>query len=208
MPPVTPELRSAPFSWVTRGRPGVPPGFSDDERSRRTESLRTRSSRGRSVPAGIPPVPFISRVPTAGLRESHVWPSREPERPESPIESWEESGRPVRPSTEHFHLPKWSGKASDSTDGGIPLDWIAPPENDGRVGRFKTLGSVPRRTTPTPTSADPVRGSVMLEHHESLEGGRRARTLSRREPVRNRKDSGVLGADDLVRVRRGSPSTF
>ncbi|KAI0301469.1 hypothetical protein BC826DRAFT_568721 [Russula brevipes] len=210
MPPVTPELRSAPFSWLTRGRSGFPPGFSDDERSRRTESLRTRSSRGRSVPTGVPPVPFIARVPAAGLRESYAWPSREPERAESPIESWQVSGRPVRPSTEHFHLPQRSGKASDNTDGAIPLDWIAPPENDGRVGRFKTFGSVPRRTTPTPTSADPVRGSVMLEHHESLEGGRRARTLSQweMETVRNRKDSGVLGADDLVRVRRGSPSTF
>jgi hypothetical protein len=68
--------------------------------------------------------------------------------------------------------------------------------------RIKSVGAVPRRTTPNPTSAGPVRNSVMLERHESLAvAGARTPSRSRREMPR--KDSGVLGMDDPA-LRRAS----
>jgi len=87
----------------------------------------------------------------------------------------------------------------------MSIDWIVP-ENSTTVGRFKGIGIVPIRTTQASMSAAVVRGSITVERQESTTGTLRESASgnggggSRRE--RARRDSGVLGADDLARVRR------
>jgi hypothetical protein len=218
MPLSAPVLRSAPPpQFVAVAPPGIPPGSSEvkgswgRERSRMRSSedmglrgrerSRMRSSRRRTL------APVVSSIPTTtspttlpASPGSFLWPSTESEGSESVVDSLPPSGG-VIPT-------RGRADESQSTLGGILIDWIAPEGGDGRAAapgmtRIKSVGAVPRRTTPTPTSAGAVRGSVMLERHESLAvAGSRARSQSRREMPR--KDSGVLGIDDPA-LRRASP---
>jgi hypothetical protein len=86
----------------------------------------------------------------------------------------------------------------------MSIDWIMPERTPLR---FKGIGTAPVRTMQTPTSAAVVRSSVAIERQEPPGGETRGASGgggSRRE--RARRDSGVLGVDDLARVRRSMQS--
>ena len=175
---------------ITSPPPGIPFGYPESDSSRPSqgrERPRTRSSRRRSLPPTVPPVPFgVSRASAPAPPVSYAWPSVEPERSET-LES---------PQTSAVS-PRSRVNESQSTLGCYLIDWIAP-EGESRVTRIKSVGAAPRRTTPTPTRAGTVRSSVVLERHETL-AGTRSQGRSRREMPR--KDSGVLGMDDPALAR-------
>ena len=175
---------------ITSPPPGIPFGYPESDSSRPPqgrERPRTRSSRRRSLPPAVPPVPFgTSRASAPVPPVSYAWPSVEAERLET-LES---------PQTSAVS-PRSRANESQSTLGCYMIDWIAP-EGESRVTRIKSVGAAPRRTTPTPTRAGTVRSSVVLERHETL-AGTHPRGQSRRETAR--KDSGVLGIDDPAMAR-------
>jgi len=175
---------------ITSPPPGIPSGYPDSDSSRPSqgrERSRMGSSRRRSLPPAVPPVPFgVSRASAPPPPVSYAWPSVEPERSET-LESPQMSAV----------SPRGRANESQSTLGCYLIDWIAP-EGESRVTRIKSVGAAPRRTTPTPTRAGTVRNSVVLERHETL-AGTRPQGRSRREMPR--KDSGVLGMDDPALAR-------
>jgi hypothetical protein len=198
---------------ITDMPPGIPSSSSANESSRTPNILirppPRRSSRLKSMPYGVPPLPINpSRASAPAPPASYAWPTIE----QGTVESEQASGTPTRSRIEE----------SQSTLGGILIDWITPEGagggggisgggggggvGDGRPGvaRIKSVGAAPRRTTPNPTSAGAVRNSVVLERHETVAGTTRTRRhQSRRETAR--KDSGVLGVDDPALLRRSSP---
>ncbi|KAH8978628.1 hypothetical protein EDB92DRAFT_2119174 [Lactarius akahatsu] len=89
---------------------------------------------------------------------------------------------------------------NNSTASGLSTEWIASDDDD-RESYIKVIGAVRPRVTPDPTRDLAVRTSIVLERLGDVVGPpapppspERARLV--------RKDSGVLGKDDLVRVRR------
>ncbi|KAH9046608.1 hypothetical protein EDB84DRAFT_1465598 [Lactarius hengduanensis] len=88
----------------------------------------------------------------------------------------------------------------NSAASGLSTEWIASDDDD-RESYIKVIGAVQPRVTPDPTRDLAVRTSIVLERLGDVVGPpapppspERARLV--------RKDSGVLGKDDLVRVRR------
>lgn len=183
---------------ITSPPPGVPSGYPENDSPRPSqgrERSHTRSSRRRSLPPAVPPIPFnISRASAPVPPASYLWPSVEHERSEI-----QESPQTATVS------PRSRGNESQSTLGCYMIDWITPEAQGGEssrpgpgVSRIKSVGAAPRRRTPTPTSAGPRRNSVVLERHETLAGTRPQGRARREMP---RKDSGVLCMDDLALAR-------
>jgi hypothetical protein len=214
-PMSAPEPRSAPLPRFT-GEPSGPLSSSLESGGSRTSWSRERSRmdplRRTSFPPAVPPLPsHVFRTSTPSLtpmptplptpRGTFIWPTTQPEpgsttstvvefRPDSGVLGRQRSTRSRRP-------------ASTSTAGDISIDWIAP-ESSTAAARFKGIGTAPIRTTQASMSAAAVRGSVTIESQELIgeaQGvSRSGGGGSRRE--RARRDSGVLGVDDLARVRR------
>jgi len=224
IPGSVPGPHSAPLLRFTGEPSGSRSGSPENEGSRSNWNReRSRPSRRTSLPPAVPPLPpniSLTSKPTRSptpppLRqsppqESFIWPSKQadpvlepdPEtstvtelRPDSDVLGRQRSGRSGRSRR----------GVSTSTVGDMSIDWIVP-ENSTTVGRFKGIGIVPTRTTQASMSAAVVRGSITVERQESTTGTLRESASgnggggSRRE--RARRDSGVLGADDLARVRR------
>ncbi|KAI9438039.1 hypothetical protein H4582DRAFT_1952276 [Lactarius indigo] len=88
----------------------------------------------------------------------------------------------------------------NSTASGISTGWIAS-DGDDRESYIKAIGAVQPRVTPNPTRDLAVRTSIVLERLGDV-----VEPLppppSPEQALLVRKDSGVLGKDDLVRVRR------
>ncbi|KAI9456077.1 hypothetical protein F5148DRAFT_382167 [Russula earlei] len=205
-----PARRGSPYPWVVRAPQDSLSGSPERDAVRptqRREPARPRPSRRQTVSALPNPIDVL-RTSASAPRESYIWSSVVPAPTGIAVDTAEGSSVPARQTVEAHHGHTRNGgqdQGSNSTVGGISIDWIAP-EGDGRSGRFKSLGAAPRRTTPKPTSASAVRSSVALERQESLADIRaQSRNLSRRGMPR--KDSGVLSIDDLARVRRSSPGT-
>jgi hypothetical protein len=216
------ELHSAPLPGLTGGLPGPPSGSPDSETSQlawNREDLHLGPSRRSSlfpVVLPLPPLPpDASRTPTPPPppppREPFIWPSTQPEpEPEpEPVPVPEPAGVAVGSPPESGAIARQRSTrsrrtGSTSTVGDMSIDWIVP-ESSTTPGRFKGIGTAPIRMTQTPTSAAVVRSSVAIERQEEppREGGGLGGSGgggSRRE--RARRDSGVLGVDDLARVRR------
>ncbi len=205
MPLSAPAQRSAPLPrlppLVTAASPGIPPRYSESEGlqpSHDRERSRKQSSRRRSLPPAVPPIPIgLPRTSAPVPPAFYAWPSIEPGTAESTVESPQalQAASAQRSDEGSGVSPRSRADGSQSTVGAFLIDWISP-----EVARIKTVGAVPRRTTPNPTSAGATRNSVVLERHETLPV---TRDRSRRELPR--KDSGVLGVDDPALVRQRSP---
>ena len=182
------------------------------------ERSRIGSSRRSSLPPAVPPLPpDVSRSPTPTptvqpARDTLAWPPTKPElepasKPElEPEPSSAMSAMAGSPPESGGITRQRSGRSrrtgSASSFGDMSIDWIVP-ESSSAPGRFKGIGSAPIRTMQTPTSAAAVRSSVAVERQEESPRERReggGGGGSRRE--RARRDSGVLGMEDLARVRR------
>ena len=209
-----PELHSAPLPRSTREPPEPRSGHPESEGSRSSWShvrSRTDPSRRTSFPPDVPPLPpNVSRTslhtltplptPLSPPREPFIWPSTqsEPEpttgavaeaeiRPDSGVLGRQRSARSRRAT-------------STSTVGDMSIDWIVP-ERSTAATRFKGIGTAPIRVTQASMGAAGAHSSVAIEHQVSLVGEiGSGGGGSRRE--RARRDSGVLGVDDLARVRR------
>ena len=84
-----------------------------------------------------------------------------------------------------------------STASGLSTEWITTED-----ASIKGIGTVRPRMTPNPTREMSVRASIVLERHGEI--AEPPPPPPTPEPGANlvRKDSGVLGKDDLVRIRR------
>ena len=217
MPFSVPEPHSAPLSRFTGEPSGYRFGSPESEGSRsswRRERSRLGISRPISSPPAVPPLP--SRFSPASIDESMLlYPPpprrREPftsssTRPESEPEPTTSALAGIRPDSDVLGRQRSTRSrraTSTSTVGDMSIDWIMP-ENSTAATRFKGIGTAPIRTTHATMSAVTVRSSVAIEHQESAgetlrESGSAGGGL-RRE--RARRDSGVLGVDDLAHVRR------
>lgn len=217
MPFSVPEPQSAPLPRFT-GEPSGPPSGSPESEGSRSRWSQERSGMAPSLrnsfkfpPAVPPPPPSVSRTsvhtprplptPPSPPREPFIWPLTQPEpepttsavaeiRPDSGVLVRQRSGRSRR-------------AASTSTVGDMSIDWIVP-ESSNSTTRFRGIGTAPIRMMQASISAAAVRSSVAIEHQEStgepLRESESGGVGSRRE--RARRDSGVLGVDDLARVRR------
>ncbi|KAF8477823.1 hypothetical protein DFH94DRAFT_694634 [Russula ochroleuca] len=207
------ELHSAPLPRFTGGPSGPLSGSPDSESPQSAwnrEGSRTGPSRRSSLSPAVPPLPpDVSRTPTPQPvpREPFIWPPMQPEpEPVSvPVPTSVAAGSPPESGAIARQRSTRSRRTgSTSTVGDMSIDWIVP-ESSTTPGRFKGIGTAPIRMTQTPTSAAVVRSSVAIERQEESprEGGGLGGSGgggSRRE--RARRDSGVLGVDDLARVRR------
>ena len=207
------ELHSAPLPRFTGGSPGPPSGSPDSESSQlawNREDSPLGSSRPSSFPPVVPPLsPDVSRTPTPqpAPREPFILSSTQPEPEPVPVPGPTNvaAGSPPQSGAIARQRSTRSRRTgSTSTVGDMSIDWIVP-ESSTTPGRFKGIGTAPIRVTQTPTSAAVVRTSVTIERQEESprEGGGLGGSGgggSRRE--RARRDSGVLGVDDLARVRR------
>jgi hypothetical protein len=215
MPLSVPEPHSAPLPRFT-GEPSGPRSGSPESGGLRSSWSRERSRMGplrrTSFPPAVPPLPpNVSRTsmhtstplhtPPSPSREPFIWPSTQPE-PE-PTTSAVAEIRPDSGVLGRQRSTRSRRAISSSTVGDMSIDWIVP-EGSTAVTRFKGVGTAPIRMTQTSMSAATGHNSVVLEHQESTgETLRESGTGgggSRRE--RARRDSGVLGVDDLARVRR------
>ncbi len=88
----------------------------------------------------------------------------------------------------------------NSTASGMSTGWITS-EDESRDSYIKTVGTVQPRMTPNPTRDLAVRTSIVLERLGDIVEPP-APPPSPEQGLLVRKDSGVLGKDDLVRVRR------
>ncbi|KAI9450093.1 hypothetical protein BJY52DRAFT_1419696 [Lactarius psammicola] len=88
----------------------------------------------------------------------------------------------------------------NSTASGLSTEWITS-EEESREPYIKTIGAVQRRMTPNPTRDLAVRTSIVLERLGDVIAPP-APPPSPEQGLLVRKDSGVLGKDDLVHVRR------
>ncbi|KAH8981376.1 hypothetical protein EDB86DRAFT_3247689 [Lactarius hatsudake] len=88
----------------------------------------------------------------------------------------------------------------NSAASGLSTEWIASDDDD-RESYIKVIGAVQPRVTPDPTRDLAVRTSIVLERLGDVVGPPAAPPSPERALL-VRKDSGVLGKDDLVRVRR------
>jgi hypothetical protein len=217
MPFSVPEPHSAPLPRFT-GEPSGPRSGSPESEGSRSNWSRERSRIGRSrrtsFPPAVPPLPTnVSRTslhtptplhsPPSPLREPFIWPSTQPEPEPEPTTSAVAGIRPDSGVLGRQRSARSRRAASTSTVGDMSIDWIMP-ESSIAATRFRGIGTAPIRITQASISAAAVRSSVAIEHHEST--GETLREIgsggggSRRE--RARRDSGVLGVDDLARVRR------
>jgi hypothetical protein len=221
MPFSVPDPNSAPLPRFTGEPSGYRSGSSSPESegsrsSWRRERSRIRPSRRTSFPPAMPPLPpNVSRTslhsprpllsPPSPLREPFIWPSTQPEPEPEPTTSAVAEIRPDSGALGRQRSARSRRGASTSTVGDMSIDWIVP-ESSIAAARFRGIGTAPIRTTQASISAAAVRSSVAIEHHESTgetlreSGGASGGGGSRRE--RARRDSGVLGVDDLARVRR------
>ncbi|KAH9955429.1 hypothetical protein BC827DRAFT_1271745 [Russula dissimulans] len=202
------QRSTTPIPWGTRQILSSSPRSESPRPTRLRERPRTQSSWRMLGSSEVPPIPNdllpASRSKSAS-RLSYAWPTVELERSVAgPVEAAQGS-----PSAEAFHAVHARGgsrgQGSNSTAGGISIDWITPESGDTRLGRIKSVGNAPRRTTPHPTSAGAVRSSVALERQEPPTPGASGSGQGVRQGM-PRKDSGVLSMDDLARVRRSMPS--
>ncbi|KAH8990896.1 hypothetical protein EDB86DRAFT_3080174 [Lactarius hatsudake] len=88
----------------------------------------------------------------------------------------------------------------NSAASGLSTGWIASDDDD-RESHIKVIGAVQPRVTPDPTRDLAVRTSIVLERLGDVVGPP-APPPSPERALLVRKDSGVLGKDDLVHVRR------
>lgn len=213
MPYIVPEPHSAPLPRFTGEPPGPRSGSPESEGPRSSRSRERPSmspSRITSFPPAESPLPpnvshwsmYTSTTlpsPPPTVREPFRWPSTQPEPEPEPTTSEVTEIRPdsgVLGRQRSTRSRRVTG-ASTSTVGDMSIDWIVPESST----RFRGIGSAPIRTTQASMSAAAVRSSVAIEHQESTgDTLRESAGGSRRE--RARRDSGVLGVDDLARVRR------
>jgi hypothetical protein len=216
MPFSVPEPHSAPLPRFTGEPSGYRFGFPGSESSRSSwsrERSRMGLSRPTSSPPAVPPLPpNVSPTsmhtsiplypPPPPPRESFISPSTRPE-PE-PTTSAVAGIRPDSGVLGRQRSTRSRRATSTSTVGDMSIDWIVPEGSSTTSTRFKGIGTAPIRVTHASMSAAAVRSSVAVEHQESagetLRGSGSAVGGLRRE--RARRDSGVLGVDDLARVRR------
>ena len=216
--PIPFSAHSAPLSRFTGEPSGLLSASSESEDVWVRERSRIGPSRRSSLPPAVPPLPpDVSRSPTPTpqpAQDPFVGPSAQPElepgyKPElEPEPSTAMTAMAGSPPESGGIARQRSGRSrrtgSASSFGDMSIDWIVP-ESSSAPGRFKGIGSAPIRTMQTPTSAAAVRSSVAVERQEESPRERReggGGGGSRRE--RARRDSGVLGVDDLVRVRRST----
>ena len=219
MPFSVPEPHSAPLPRLT-GRPsGSRSGPPDSESSRSSwsrERSRIGPSRPTSPPPAVPPLPpnvspttsmhtFMPlHTPPSPSREPFISPSSLPEPDPEPTTSVVAGIRPDSGVLGRQRSTRSRRAISTSTVGDMSIDWIVPESSSTAATRFKGIGTAPIRMTHASMSAGAVRSSVAIERQESAgetlrESGSGGGGL-RRE--RARRDSGVLGVDDLARVRR------
>ena len=210
MPSSATEPQSAPLPRFTGEPLGPRPGSPESEGSRLSWSReRSRMGPSRRTSFKFPPVPpppandsrtsvdtsMPLYTPPSPPREPFIWPVTQPE-PEPPTSAAAE----IRPDSGVLGRQRSARSrrgASTSTVGDMSIDWIVPESST----RFRGIGTAPVRLTQASISAATVRSSVAIEHQESTETLRESGGGgSRRE--RARRDSGVLGVDDLARVRR------
>ena len=205
--PISFSAHSAPLPQFT-GEPSEHlSGSPESENSWNREPSRTGPSRRSSLTPAIPPLPSdVSRSPTPqpAPREPFVWPAMErdpdPEPEPEPTTATAESP-PVSGAIARQRSGRSRRTGSTSSFGDMSIDWIVP-ESSTTPGRFKGIGTAPIRTTQTLTSASAVRSSVTVEHQESPRERREGSGGGGSRRERARRDSGVLGMDDLARVRR------
>lgn len=212
-----PEPHSAPLPRLT-GEPSGPRADSPASEGSRSSWSRERSrmgpSRRTSFPPAVPPLPpNVFRSPTntstplSPPREPLIWPSTQPAPETEPEPEPTTSAVPeIRPDSEVLGRQRSTRSrraTSTSSFGDMSIDWIVP-ESSAAATRFKGIGTAPIRTMQVSMSASAARSSVTIERQESNGGTLRESASgtggSRRE--RARRDSGVLGVDDLARVRR------
>ena len=93
-----------------------------------------------------------------------------------------------------------SARRDNSTASGISTEWISSEDNPSEEYiNIKTIDSV--QPTPNPTRELSVHNSIVLERLGDIVGPSTPPTPEQGASL-VRKDSGVLGKDDLVRVRR------
>lgn len=210
------EPHSAPLPRFT-GEPSGPRAGSPASEGSRSSWSRERSrmpSRRTSFPPAVPPLPAnVSRSPThtsiplSPPREPLIWPSTQPApEPEPEPEPTTSAVPEIRPDSGVLGRQRSTRSrraTSASSFGDMSIDWIVP-ESGAAATRFKGIGTAPIRTTQASMSAAATRSSVTIERQGSNGGTLRESASgtggSRRE--RARRDSGVLGVDDLARVRR------
>jgi hypothetical protein len=212
-----PEPQSAPVPRFTGEPSGSRSGSPESEGSRlswsRERSRVGTSRRTSSFPPAVPPFPpNVSRTsmhtltplhtPLSPPREPFIWPLTQPEPEPEPTTSAVAEIRPDSGVLGRQRSARSRRAASTSTVGDMSIDWIVPgPESSTR---FRGIGTAPIRLTQASISAADVRSSVAIEHQDSESTRETLRGSggggSRRE--RARRDSGVLGVDDLARVRR------
>ena len=216
MPFSVPDLQephSAPLPRFTGEPSGSRSGSPESEGSRSSwsrERSRMGPSRRASSPPVVPPLP-----PNISPASMHMYPPssspRKPfipsTRPESEPEPTTGTAAVIRPDSDVLGRQRSTRSrraTSTSTVGDMSIDWIMPESGGSAATRFKGIGTAPIRMTHTSMSVATVRSSVAIEHQQATgetlrESGSGGGGL-RRE--RARRDSGVLGVDDLARVRR------
>jgi hypothetical protein len=217
MPFSVPDLQephSAPLPRFTGEPSGSRSGSPESEGSRSSwsrERSRMGPSRRASSPPVVPPLP-----PNISPASMHMYPPssspRKPfipsTRPEPELEPTTGTAAVIRPDSDVLGRQRSTRSrraTSTSTVGDMSIDWIVPESGGSAATRFKGIGTAPIRMTHTSMSVATVRSSVAIEHQQATgetlrESGSGGGGGLRRE--RARRDSGVLGVDDLARVRR------
>ena len=206
--PIPLSPRSAPLPRFADEPSGPSFVFPESDGTRNSERSRTGRSRRSSLPPVMPLLPSDaspSTTPQPSPRQPFVWPSQrgselEPELEPEPTSIAAES---MAGAIARRRSSRSRRTGSTSSFGDMSIDWIVP-ESSTTPGRFKGIGSAPIRTTQTPTSAAAVRSSsyVAVERQEELPRERQGGGGGGSRRERARRDSGVLGMDDLARVRR------
>ena len=215
------EPQSAPLPRFTGEPSGSRSGSPESDGSRSSwsrERSRVGQSRRISSPPAVPPLP-PNLSPTRSMHTLFPLPPPPPSRgpfispstqPELELEPTNAAVAVVRPDSDVLGRQRSTRSRraiSTSTVGDMSIDWIVPESSSTAATRFKGIGTAPIRTAHASMSAATVHSSVAIEHQESTgemtlkeSGSGGGGGGSRRE--RARRDSGVLGVDDLARVRR------
>jgi hypothetical protein len=140
-------------------------------------------------------MPSSPRVPHAFIPPfAATLPPSVPQRAPAP----EDQADTLRSSTTRSGIH--SDRRDNSTASGLSTEWISSEDSPSEAYiNIKTIDSV--QLTPNPTRDLSVRNSIVLERLGDIVGPSTPPTPEV-ECTLVRKDSGVLGKDDLVRVRR------
>jgi hypothetical protein len=160
-----------------------------------SSSASTVDSGTRHIRGPSRSMPSSPRVPHAFIPPFAVTlPPSVPQRAPAP----EDQADTLRSSTTRSGIH--SDRRDNSTASGLSTEWISSEDSPSEAYiNIKTIDSV--QLTPNPTRDLSVRNSIVLERLGDIVGPSTPPTPEV-ECTLVRKDSGVLGKDDLVRVRR------